>query len=78
MCSFIIILSLSKDGKRMMHCRQFCGRAFDRKFNRDRREAAHCSRRFDDEEGMISFSNEEKSIEQRSEKYYKDDDEKIS
>ena len=59
----------------MMHCCQFCGRAFSRKFNRDRHEAAHCSKRFDDEEGMTSFSNDEESIEQRTEKYYEDDDE---
>ena len=60
-----------------MQCCQFCGKAFSRKFNRDRHEAAHCSkRRFDDEEGMTSFSNEEESIEQRTEKYdYEDDDE---
>ena len=58
-----------------MHCCQFCGRAFSRKFNRDRHEAAHCSKRFDDEEGMTSFSNDEDSIEQRTEKYYEDDDE---
>ena len=58
-----------------MHCCQFCGRAFRRKFNRDRHEAAHCSKRFDDEEGMTSFSNDEESIEQRTEKYYEDDDE---
>ena len=58
-----------------MHCCQFCGRAFSRKFNRDRHEAAHCSKRFDDEEGMTSFSNDEESIEQRTEKYYEDDDE---
>ena len=59
----------------MMHCCQFCGRAFSRKFNRDRHEAAHCSKRFDDEEGMTSFSNDEENIEQRTEKYYEDDDE---
>ena len=58
-----------------MHCCQFCGRAFSRKFNRDRHEAAHCSKRFDDEEGMTSLSNDEESIEQRTEKYYEDDDE---
>ena len=58
-----------------MHYCQFCGRAFSRKFNRDRQEAAHCSKRFDDEEGMTSFSNEKESIEQRTEKYYEDDDE---
>ena len=58
-----------------MHCCQFCGRAFSRKFNRDRHGAAHCSKRFDDEEGMTSFSNDEGSIEQRTEKYYEDDDE---
>ena len=50
-----------------MHCCQFCGRAFSRKFNRDRHEAGHCSKRFDDEEGMTSFSNDEESIEQRTE-----------
>ena len=43
--------------------------------NRDRHEAAHCSKRFDDEKGMPSFSNDEESIEQRTEKYYEDDDE---
>ena len=59
----------------MMHCCQFCGRAFSRKFNRDRHEAAHCSKPFDDEEGMTSFSNDEQSIEQRTEKYYEGDDE---
>ena len=59
----------------MMHRCQFCGRAFSRKFNRDRHEAAHCSKRFHDEEGMTSFSNDEESIEQRTEKYYEDDDE---
>ena len=58
-----------------MHCCLFCGRAFSRKFNRDRHEAAHCSKRFDDEEGMTSLSNDEESIEQRTEKYYEDDDE---
>ena len=58
-----------------MHCCQFCGRAFSRIFNRDRHEAAHCSKRFDDEEGMTSFSNDEESIEQRTEKYYEDDNE---
>ena len=60
----------------MMQCCQFCGKTFSRKFNRDRHEAAQCSKRFDDEEGMTSFSNEEESIEQRTEKYdYEDDDE---
>ena len=57
-----------------MHCCQFCGRAFSRKFNRDRHEAAHCSKRFDDEEGMTR-RNDEESIEQRTEKYYEDNDE---
>ena len=61
-----------------MHCCQFCGRAFSRKFNRDRHEAAHCSKRFADKEGMTSFSNEEESIEQRTEKYYEDNDEENS
>ena len=51
-----------------MYCCQFCGRAFSRKFNRDRHEAAHSSRQFDNEEGMTSFSNEEERIE----KYYED------
>ena len=59
----------------MMHCCQFCGRAFSRKFNRDRHEAAPCSKPFDDEEGMTSFSNDEESIKQRTEKYCEDDDE---
>ena len=59
----------------MMHCCQFCGRAFSRKFDRDRHKAAHCSKRFDDKEGMTSFSSDEESIEQRPEKYYEDDDE---
>ena len=58
-----------------MHCSQFCGRAFRRKFNRDRHEAAHCSKRFDDEEGMTCFLNDE---EQRTEKYYEDDDEETN
>ena len=62
----------------MIHCCQFCGRVFSRKFSRDRHEAAHCSKRFDDEVGMTSFSNEEESIEQRTEKYYEDDDEENS
>ncbi|XP_044180355.1 acidic leucine-rich nuclear phosphoprotein 32 family member B-like [Acropora millepora] len=59
----------------MMHCCQFCGIVFSHKFNRDRHEGAHCSKRFDDEEGMTSFPNDEESIEQRTEKYYEDDDE---
>ena len=55
-----------------MHCCQFCGKALSRKFNRDRHEAAHCSKRFDDEEGMTNFADDE---EQTTEKYYEDDDE---
>ena len=62
----------------MICCCQFCGRAFSRKFNRDQHGAAHCSKRFDDEEGMTSFSTDEESIEQRTEKYYEDDDENNS
>ena len=42
---------------------QFWGRAFSRKFNRDRHEAAHRSKRFDDEQGMTSFLNDKESIE---------------
>ena len=51
------------------------GEHFSRKFNRDRPEAAHCSKQFDDEEGMTSFSNDEENIEQTTGNYYKDDDE---
>ena len=59
----------------MMYSCQFCQRAFRRKFNRDRHETVSCPKRFDDEETMDSFSDEEGSLEQTAEKYYEDDDE---
>ena len=59
----------------MMHSCQFCQRAFRRKFNRDRHETVSCPKRFDDEETMDSFSDEEGSLGRRAEKYYENDDE---
>ncbi|XP_068675530.1 protein SDA1 homolog [Montipora foliosa] len=58
-----------------MHSCQFCQRAFRRKFNRDRHETVSCPNRFDDEETMDSFSDEEGRLGRRAEKYYEDDDE---
>ena len=59
----------------MMHSCQFCQRAFRRKFNRDRHETVSCPKRFDDEETMDSFSDEEGGLGRRAEKYYQDDKE---
>ena len=59
----------------MMHSCQFCQRAFRRKFNRDQHETVSCRKRFDDEETMASFSDEEGGLGRKAEKYYEDDNE---
>lgn len=57
----------------MTHFCQFCEKAFRRRFNRARDEIVLCPKKFDKEEEIISFSNEEEGLEGKTEKYDEND-----